>query len=57
MSPTFHLFSLGVFGFIMVKELLKLIVSKFGWHPFYNECLAFFLNLVGFGKTHLYVFA
>ena len=39
----------------MVKDLLKFVVSKFGWHPFYNESLAFFFNLVGFGKTDLQV--
>ena len=30
--------------FVIVKDFLEFLVSKFGWHPFYNESLAFFLE-------------
>ena len=37
----------------MVKDLLEFVISKFDWHPFYNESLAFLFSLAGFEKTDL----
>ena len=39
--------------FVIVKDFIEFVVSKFSWHPFHNKSLAFFFNLVGLGKTDL----